>query len=118
MRLASLVVIVAGLFAAAGLGWFTSADHALQGWRFETASRPAGMDMVFVEIDAASLQSVGVWSWPRTVHAALLDQLVALNARDIVFDIDFSAASTPAADVAFAAALQRAGGYAYLAAFQ
>ncbi|MCS6760916.1 MAG: CHASE2 domain-containing protein [Candidatus Devosia symbiotica] len=73
--------------------------------------------MVFVEIDAVSLQSIGVWPWPPTVHAALLDRLVELNTRHIVFDIDFSIASIPVADAAFEAALQRAGGYAYLAAF-
>ncbi|MGV8830499.1 MAG: putative bifunctional diguanylate cyclase/phosphodiesterase [Devosia sp.] len=118
MRIASLAVLMVGLLAVAALGWFTSTDHALQSWRFAASSQPVSGDVVFVEIDAASLQSVGVWPWPRTVHAALLDRLVALGALDIVFDIDFSATSTPEADNAFAAALQRAGGYAYLAAFQ
>ena len=118
MRIASLAVLMVSLLAVAALGWFTSTDHALQSWRFTESSQPVSGDIVFVEIDAASLQSVGVWPWPRTVHAALLDRLVALGALDIVFDIDFSATSTPEADNAFAAALQRAGGYAYLAAFQ
>ena len=118
VRIASLVVMLAGLWGAVGLGWFATVDQALQGWRFETSSRPVSGDMVLVEIDSASLQAVGVWPWPRTVHAELLDRLMAYGALDVVFDIDFSVASTPAADAAFAAALERAGGYAYLAAFQ
>jgi EAL domain-containing protein (putative c-di-GMP-specific phosphodiesterase class I)/CHASE2 domain-containing sensor protein/GGDEF domain-containing protein len=118
VRITSMIVLLAALWGSAGAGRFTPVDNALQGWRFTTSSRPVSGDMVFVEIDAASLQSVGVWPWPRTVHATLLDRLVELGALDIVFDVDFSAASTTQGDGAFAAALRRAGGYAYLAAFQ
>ena len=118
VRAISMIVLLAGVMAAAASGWFTPADNALHSWRFATASRAVSGDMAFVEIDSRSLQSVGVWPWPRTVHAALLDRLIELNALNIVFDIDFSATSTAEGDDAFAVALRRAGGYAYLAAFQ
>ncbi|WP_193335851.1 putative bifunctional diguanylate cyclase/phosphodiesterase [Devosia beringensis] len=118
VRVTSMIALLAALWGAAAAGWFAPVDNALQGWRFTASSRPVSGDMVFVEIDSVSLQSVGVWPWPRTVHAGLLDRLVELGALDIVFDVDFSAASTPQADAAFEAALQRAGGYAFLAAFQ
>lgn len=117
-RTVSLILFVVAVVAATALGWFTPLDQQLRSWRFQTTSRAVSGDMVFVEIDAASLKSLGLWPWPRTVHAALLQRLVDLGALDVVFDIDFSAASTPKADAAFAAALERAGGYAYLAAFQ
>tara|TARA_R110000868_G_scaffold18765_14_gene81937 strand:+ start:2497 stop:4803 length:2307 start_codon:yes stop_codon:yes gene_type:complete len=118
VRLISVLVLVGAVLASAWLGAFEPPDQELQGQRFAGTSRAPSGDMVFVEIDATSLQAVGVWPWPRTVHAALLDRLIELGALEVVFDIDFSAASTPQADGAFEAALTRAGGYAYLAAFQ
>lgn len=99
------------------LGWFRAADQALQGWRYEATSRPTSGELVFVEIDSASISRVGVWPWPRSTYAGLLDALMDMGATDVAFDVDFSAASTPAEDDAFAAALDRAGGYARLAAF-
>ena len=68
-------------------------------------------------IDKQSLDSVGVWPWPRTVHAAITDRLRTLGAREIVFDIDFSTPSAPKADAAFAAAIARAGGTVTLPVF-
>jgi diguanylate cyclase (GGDEF)-like protein len=47
----------------------------------------------------------------------VLDKLLELGADDVIFDIDFSVPSVEAEDAAFAAALEQAGGYAYLAAF-
>ena len=41
-----------------------------------------------------------------------------LGAGSVAFDVDFSAASSPQNDAAFAAALDRAGGYVALAGFE
>ncbi|WP_137149987.1 EAL domain-containing protein [Devosia sp. FKR38] len=111
-----LCLLLLGLGGSA-LGWFRPGDQALQSLRYEATSRPASGDVVFVEIDAPSLAQVGVWPWPRSVYANLLDRLMDMGASDVAFDIDFSTASTPAEDASFAAALDRAGGYARLAAF-
>jgi diguanylate cyclase (GGDEF)-like protein len=86
--------------------------------RFSMLTRPPSGRMVFVEIDPASLKLIGVWPWPRTVYADLLDRLMALGAGETVFDIDFSSAAKPADDRALAAALGQAGGYAALAGFR
>jgi diguanylate cyclase (GGDEF)-like protein/PAS domain S-box-containing protein len=92
--------------------------NALTALRFDWLRRDASGDVVLVAIDSPSLKKAGVWPWPRTMHATLLDVLDHAGATDIVFDIDFSAASTPDADRAFAEALQRAGGSVVLPAFK
>jgi predicted signal transduction protein with EAL and GGDEF domain len=114
----ALLLPLALVGLAAYLGLFAPADQALRSWRFEALDKPASGDIVFVEIDAHSLSVVGVWPWPRQVHAELLDRLLDLGASEVVFDVDFSTSSTLEGDLAFEHALERAGGYAMLAAFQ
>lgn len=100
------------LFAAlalAGVGALSPIEHRLMDLRFGLLQRPASGELVVVEIDNASLAALGVWPWPREVHAAVIDLLTAAGARGIAMDIDFSSASAPAADAALADALARAG---------
>jgi diguanylate cyclase (GGDEF)-like protein/PAS domain S-box-containing protein len=92
--------------------------NALTSLRFGWLPRQASGDVVLVAIDAPSLKQAGIWPWPRTMHAALVDRLDAVAVSDIVFDVDFSAASTPDADRAFAEALRRASGSVVLPAFK
>src|SRR5215831_10734187 len=92
--------------------------NALTSLRFGWLPRQASGDVVLVAIDAPSLKQAGIWPWPRTMHAALVDRLDAVAVSDIVFDVDFSAASTPEADRAFAEALRRASGSVVLPAFK
>jgi diguanylate cyclase (GGDEF)-like protein len=108
----------AGLLLLTWAGLLRPLDNGLRDLRFAATPRTATGSVVFVDIDSQSLSSVGVWPWPRHVHADLLDAVMASGANDVAFDIDFSVASSPAEDAAFAAALERAGGYAYLAAFR
>jgi diguanylate cyclase (GGDEF)-like protein len=108
----------AALIAALVSGAFVPIDNALRDWRFSLASQPASGQTVFIDIDSASLNAVGVWPWPRSVHAQLLDELMALGAGKVAFDIDFSVASDEQSDAEFERALADAGGYALLAAFQ
>lgn len=114
-----LAAVILALVALTGsVGLWAPADARLQDLRFAATSREPTGDIVFVDIDSASLRQVGVWPWPRSMHARLLDRLLALGAYEVAFDIDFSAASSAAEDAAFAASLAQAGGYAYLAAFR
>jgi len=120
MRLPPLVaalLCVGAVCLVAALGLLRPVDDAIADLRFDALDRAPTGNIVFVEIDGKSLQQVGVWPWPRRVEAKLLDRLMALGADDVVFDVDFSSASDPADDALFAAALDRAGGYAALAAF-
>ena len=93
-------------------------DNFLRDLRFPAQSRPATGSVVVAEIDTRSLEQVGVWPWPRRVHAELLDRLMALGADEVVFDVDFSLPSSPVDDAAFARSLENAGGFAFLAAFR
>ncbi|WP_244607173.1 EAL domain-containing protein [Bosea sp. CS1GBMeth4] len=86
--------------------------------RFLWPARSATGTIVLVEMDAPSLVRIGVWPWPRRHHARLLSRLDEAGAGDILFDVDFSARSTPADDAAFAEALAKAGGSVVLATFQ
>ncbi|MAZ18858.1 MAG: hypothetical protein CL535_21345 [Ahrensia sp.] len=92
-------------------------DRFLSDQRFRLADRPVSDRIVFVAIDKKSLDEVGVWPWPRSVHSAIADRLREFGAREIVFDIDFSTPSTPEGDAAFAAAIERAAGTVTLPVF-
>lgn len=113
------LAIIAGIVALAGsFGLLRAADEGLRDFRFALDERSPSGDIVFVEINAESLEAVGVWPWPRRIYAQVLDRLFELGAREVVLDIDFSVASNPEDDQLFEDALARAGGYALLAAFQ
>ena len=55
--------------------------------RGETSPRP---EIVIVAIDDMSLKEIGVWPWPRTYHAQLVDFLKKAGAKAIGFDVVFS----------------------------
>ena len=86
--------------------------------RFDWLQRQASGDIVVVAIDAPSIEKIGVWPWPRRLHAELLRQLEKAGVRDIAFDVDFSAPSDAASDRDFAEALQGAGGSVVLPCVQ
>jgi len=112
------VLAVAAALVVAGLGGLAPLEHRLMDLRFGLLQRPASGDLVVVEVDNASLTALGVWPWPRDLHAALVDRLLAAGARGIAFDIDFSSASTEAADAALAGSLARAGHRVVLPVFK
>ena len=116
LALAAGVVLLALLASFAGV--FRPLDDRLMDWRFGLLGHPPSGNTVFVEIDPKSLAQIGVWPWPRHLYGELLDRLMAAGTGETVFDIDLSSASNETEDAAFAAALERAGGYAALAAFR
>jgi diguanylate cyclase len=85
-------------------------EQALRAMRDAVRSQSASGDLHIVEIDAASIQAVDRWPWPRREHARLIDALHEAGARSIAFDVDFSTASNPADDATLARSLERAGG--------
>ncbi|MDH4442808.1 MAG: EAL domain-containing protein [Rhizobium sp.] len=113
-----LICLVAMIGLAAALDVFGPLDQRISTWRMATVSRAATGEIVLVEIDKKSLDSVGTWPWNRSIHAQLVDRLVTAEARDIFLDIDFSARSTAEADRTLAAALEAAGGGVILPSFR
>ncbi|MDF2798218.1 MAG: hypothetical protein K0R85_962 [Devosia sp.] len=118
VRFGVTLACLALLYALAAGGGLRSIDAGLRDVRLALNAVPASGSTVVVDIDSESLAGIGVWPWPRSLYAQVLDRLVEAGAAEVAFDIDFSSASTPAEDGQLAAALERAGGYAYLAAFQ
>src|SRR5467141_218921 len=92
--------------------------NALTDLRFAWVPRQATGDVVVVAIDAPSIEKIGVWPWPRRLHADLLRRLEIADVRDIVFDVDFSTPSDAASDQAFVDALRSAGGSVVLPSFK
>ena len=104
------IFVVVALAIVLSSGWHGALRNALTDLRFAWEPRQASGEIVVVAIDAPSIEKIGVWPWPRRLHADLLRQLEIAGVRDIVFDVDFSTPSDAASDQAFAEALERAGG--------
>jgi adenylate cyclase len=70
-------------------------------------------DVVIVAMDSRTGEQLGLPSlprdWPRSIHADLVDALVARGASVIVFDVHFVRAKDKASDQAFVSSVARAG---------
>src|SRR5262247_950728 len=112
------LAVCAGIAALYLSGSLAFIERPLAGARFKlVTSEPSG-EVVVVAIDARSLREMSIWPWPRSWHAAMIDQLRSAGAHQIAVDIDFSAASSPAEDEALAGALARAGDMVILPVFE
>ncbi|MBH5400873.1 EAL domain-containing protein [Bradyrhizobium sp. CNPSo 4010] len=112
------ILVVIALAVVLSTGWHAALRNALTDLRFKWQSREATGDIVVVGIDAPSIDQIGVWPWPRHLHAELLRRLEAAGAQDVAFDVDFSTPSDSASDEAFAKALRDAGGSTVLPSFK
>ncbi len=108
--IALAIVLLSGLHGAL--------RNALTDLRFAWQQRQASGSIVVVAIDARSIEQIGIWPWPRRLHADMLRRLESAGVRDIAFDVDFSSPSDPAWDRAFVEALERAGGSVLLPSFK
>ncbi|MGQ0684116.1 EAL domain-containing protein [Bradyrhizobium sp.] len=112
-------MLVAAMLAIALLtNWPGALRNVLVDLRFAWQSRAASGDVVVIAIDAPSIERIGIWPWPRRLHAELLQRLDAAGISDVAFDVDFSTPSDPASDRAFVEALRGAGGSTVLPAFK
>ncbi|MET3334695.1 MULTISPECIES: EAL domain-containing protein [Bradyrhizobium] len=112
------ILVVIALAIVLSTGWHGALRNALTDLRFSWQSRAASGNVVVVAIDAPSIDQIGVWPWPRRLHAELLRRLEAAGAGDIAFDVDFSTPSDPASDEAFVKALRDVGGSTILPSFK
>ena len=85
--------------------------------RFERrGDRPPPRDIVVVEIDDRTFQQLGVqFPFPRSMHAAVIDELRRDGARVIAYDIQFTEPTRRREDVALMKAIWRARGRIVLA---
>jgi len=112
------ILVVIALAVVLMSGWHDAFRNALADFRFRSLQRDAGGNVAVVAIDTPSIEKIGVWPWPRRLHAELLHQLRKAGAGDIAFDVDFSSPSDPASDRDFATALQDGAGSVILPSFQ
>lgn len=112
------ILVVIALAVVLSTGWHGALRNALTDLRFAWQSRAASGNVVVVAIDAASIDQIGIWPWPRRLHAELLRRLEAAGAQDVAFDVDFSTPSDPASDAAFVTALREVGGSTILPSFK
>ncbi len=112
-RLAVMALVAAAYFC----GLFDPVEFALMDQRFRWIQRPASGDLVVVDIDSRSLQTLNSWPWPRSYHARVIDALFAAGATEISLDIDLSARSREADDQALVASLDHAARRVILPAF-
>ena len=83
------------------------ANHLIYDLLLPMAGRQASDAIVLVAIDDRSIETIGRWPWPRTIHANLIDRLAQAAPRAIAYDILFT--ETAAGDEQLAAALTSAG---------
>ncbi len=88
--------------------WLTRWDDEFYDWQIRNWTRPAAADIVIVAIDEQSLLELGRWPWPRSIHARLVDELTAANAKVIGLDLMFSEPdlNDPGSDARLATALR------------
>lgn len=56
-------------------------------------------EIAFVKIDDFSLQKIGSWPIPRTVHAAMLDKLKSFGVKVVALDVMFPEKSPPLGNI-------------------
>ena len=98
-------LLVGALTAVTGAG--VGVEHDLQSVRAGLRTRPATGRVALVEIDARSLADQPRWPWPRGLYGRAVDAVARAGGSLAAFDVDVSAASSPAQDRAFADAIAR-----------
>ncbi len=117
LKVRVLLALAFLLTAAAYLsGALEFVEREITDLKFAVIRRPPATDLILIAIDARSLRDIGVWPWPRSHHALLLERLDAAGASRIAFDIDFSSPSSAQADAELDRALAGADGKVVLAA--
>lgn len=111
----AVFALVAALHNSGALDFL---EARLSDLRFSVITSEPTDELVVVAIDPPSLVSLDVWPWPRRYHAEVLNRLIDAGARQVAFDVDFSATTNPENDLAFEQAAARAGDRLILAIFK
>lgn len=106
------------------LDYTISFENRFYDYRMRNALNPKLKinDVVLVKIDDSSLQKLGVWPIPRTIHAGMIDKLRDFGAKVVALDILFPEKSPmvgdQSPDTVFAESIknfQTAGGRVFVA---
>ncbi len=100
---------------AYALGLLGSFERQTIDVRFSIRGERMPPNLVMVSIDEASINHFGHWPFPRSRHAAVIDNLRESGAKVIAFDVQFTEATALAEDNALIDAVERARGKVVLA---
>lgn len=93
--LGCLIISISILFFTHQTIWVQNINH----WWFDkvllSQDSSNSNDIVIIAIDDSSLEKIGAWPWPRSIHAKLLNQLTKIEPKNIAINILFS---EPSAD--------------------
>jgi len=107
--------LLVGLLLLPLTAWLSQGQNlAFSHFLYDRLSRlspvPVDPRILLVTIDDRSLEALGRWPWPRSVHAELLERLSAAQPRGVLFDVIFSEPAREGGDdERLARALCRAG---------
>ena len=91
-------------------GWLWRADQAIYDLALTLWPQPRPNDVVIISVDDDSIQALGRWPWPRSVHATLIEQLNTAPPKSILLDLLLSEASEdPLQDETLAKAIAHSG---------
>jgi len=91
-------------------GWMWRADQALYDLALTLWPQPRPNDVVIISIDDDSIQALGRWPWPRSLHATLIDKLNTAPPKSILLDLLLSEPSEdPVQDDVLARAIAQSG---------
>src|SRR6266511_1530506 len=94
-----LAVGMTGLaLLAYALGLLGSFERQTIDVRFSIRGERMPPNLVMVSIDEASINHFGHWPFPRSRHAAVIDNLRESGAKVIAFDVQFTEATALAED--------------------
>ncbi|HHJ36455.1 MAG TPA: CHASE2 domain-containing protein, partial [Gammaproteobacteria bacterium] len=104
-----LLTFSAGLFVHYDILWRW--DNLLYDAQLSFWTRDVPDDIIIIDIDDESLEQLGRWPWPRSVHAQLINQLDDESPRVIGLDVIFNEPdnNNPLSDVLLARAMRRSG---------
>ena len=103
-----VLAVIAGLLALSGA--LIRFDNFYYDLGRSFSFKPAPDDIVIVAVDEVSLNSIGRWPWPRSLHTEVLNKLSQAQARTIGWDMIFNEPErgNPDVDQALARAIGQA----------
>ena len=108
-------LIAGAMFASAAALQFAGVlhpiDNALSDARARQLAHEVPSDIVIIGIDAASIEALEEWPWPRRHHAQLVSELTKAAPRSVFLDVDFSSLSNSLDDALLESALTKPRDY-------
>ena len=90
------------VFLFSYITWIRTLELKTIDWRFEVRGEIVVKEpIVIIAIDDNSIEELGNWPWPRTVHIKLINKLRKFGAKVIAFDVYFDTVGKKEEDIAF-----------------